>query len=50
MSTLAPALPVPAVKVARDDDTQARIRRMGHSMLWVDNVTVSFDGFKALNN
>jgi urea transport system ATP-binding protein len=23
---------------------------MGHAMLWVDNVSVSFDGFKALNN
>jgi len=37
-------------KVLRADDTQTRIARMGHSMLWVDNVTVSFDGFKALND
>src|SRR5688500_14029574 len=37
-------------KLTRKDDTETRIARMGHSMLWVDNITVSFDGFKALNN
>jgi urea transport system ATP-binding protein len=37
-------------KLTRKDDTETRIARMGHSILWVDNITVSFDGFKAINN
>jgi urea transport system ATP-binding protein len=37
-------------KAPRKDNTETRIARMGHSMLWVDNITVSFDGFKAINN
>jgi urea transport system ATP-binding protein len=43
-------LPSKAKQARAADDTKTRIARMGHSMLWVDNITVSFDGFKALNN
>jgi urea transport system ATP-binding protein len=37
-------------KPMRADDTQKRIALMGHSMLWLDDITVSFDGFKALDS
>jgi urea transport system ATP-binding protein len=37
-------------KLTRQDNTETRIARMGHSMLWVDNISVSFDGFKAIRN
>jgi urea transport system ATP-binding protein len=38
---LIPAIPPPATPVPPP---------MGHAMLWVDDVTVSFDGFRALNH
>src|SRR5687767_1533567 len=37
-------------KLTRQDNTETRVARMGHSMLWVDNISVSFDGFKAIKN
>jgi len=50
MSTAAAAVTATDPKAPRKDNTETRIARMGHSMLWVDNITVSFDGFKAIKN
>jgi len=49
MSGEYPAVELPRKAGRAADDTKTRIARMGHSMLWLDNITVSFDGFKALN-